>query len=46
MLMPVTIPSQSASYLRVIVDDRIAIKVPTGFNPATLTKVIECLTRR
>jgi hypothetical protein len=46
MLVPVTIPSQSASYLRVIVDNRIAIEVPAGFNPATLTKVIECLIRR
>jgi hypothetical protein len=46
MLVPVTIPSQSASCLRVVVDNHIAIEVPTGFDPATLTKVIACLTRR
>jgi hypothetical protein len=46
MLVPVTIPSQSASCLRVVVDNHIAIEIPTGFDPATLTKVIACLTRR
>jgi hypothetical protein len=46
MLVPVTIPSQSATCLRVIVDGHIAIEVPTGFDPVTLTKVIACLTRR
>ena len=46
MLVPVTIPSHSAGCLRVLVDDRIAIEVPSGFDPATLTKVFACLTYR
>ena len=46
MLVPVTIHPHSASCLRVLVDDCIAIEVPDGFDPATLTKVIACLARR
>jgi hypothetical protein len=46
MLVPVTIPSQSAPCLRVIVDEHIAIEVPTDFDPTALNKVIACLTLR
>lgn len=46
MLVPLKIPSKSASCLRVRIDDHIVIEVPTGFDPATLTKVIACLARR
>jgi hypothetical protein len=36
MLVPVTIPSQNTRWLRVVVDDRIAIKVPSDFDHADL----------
>ena len=45
-LVPVTIPSCSASSVRVIVDDRFIIEVPADFDPETFSKVISCLTRQ